>query len=164
MRRLWNPPSVDSPPSVKFRVAFYNGNQHHWGDYDWWQRLWSDASCQLTIRTVTNIVRCDSNDGNIQIVHAASNPDVIALFSEGYKIYSSNEKTTSTHRCVSDLTWWSSLNIRIYLNIQSVGTRRKTQICCIFMYVCINSVDIAINIQQTCLSLHNTQFYHFNNS
>lgn len=54
--------------------------------------LTSEASCQLTIRTVTNIVGCDSNDGNMQIFHATSNPDVTALFctqTDGYKIYSS---------------------------------------------------------------------------
>lgn len=41
--------------------------------------LTSEAGCQLTIRTVTNRVGCDGNDGDMQIVRAASNPDVITL-------------------------------------------------------------------------------------
>lgn len=39
--------------------------------------LTSEASCQLPIRTMTNVVGCDGNDGNMQIFHAASNPDVV---------------------------------------------------------------------------------------
>lgn len=54
-----------------------------------------ESSCQLTIRTVTNVVGCDGNDGNMQIFHATSNPDVITLCctqTDGYKIYSMNGK------------------------------------------------------------------------
>ncbi len=57
--------------------------------------LTSETSCHLTIRSVTDIVRCDGNDGNMQIFHAASNPDVITLFciqTDGYKKYSSDGK------------------------------------------------------------------------
>lgn len=59
--------------------------------------LTSEASCQLTIRSVTNIVRCDGNDGNMQIFHTASNPDVITLLciqTDGCKEYGSDEKKT----------------------------------------------------------------------
>ena len=58
--------------------------------------LTSEASCQLTIGAVTNVVGCDGNDGNMQILHATSNPDVIAPLctqTDGYKIHSSNGKT-----------------------------------------------------------------------
>ena len=59
--------------------------------------LTSEASCQLTIRTVTNIVECDGNDGNMLIFHAASNPEdpsshCSAFRQMEYKEYSSNGK------------------------------------------------------------------------
>lgn len=41
--------------------------------------LTSVTSCQLTIRIVTNSAECDGSDGNMQIFHAAYNPDVIPL-------------------------------------------------------------------------------------
>lgn len=64
-------------------------------------------SCQLAIRTVTNVVGGDSNDGDMLIFHAPSNRDVIALLciqSDGYKTYCSDGKTPSTYHCVGDST------------------------------------------------------------
>lgn len=45
--------------------------------------------------TVTNIVGCGGNDGNMQIFHTASDPDVFTLFctqTDGYKTCSGNGK------------------------------------------------------------------------
>lgn len=64
-------------------------------------------SCQLTIRTVTNVVGCDRNDGNMLIFHATSNPDSIALLciqTHGYKIHCDNGKTSPTYHCVGGWT------------------------------------------------------------
>lgn len=65
------------------------------------------TSCHLTIRTVTNIVKCDGNDGNIQILHATSQPDMFASFClqiGGCAIMAVMRNNTSSYHCAGDST------------------------------------------------------------